>query len=127
MKTLTKAEEQIMHILWELKTALVRDILDELPDPKPAYNTVSTVIRVLEKKKFVGHKSYGSTHEYYPLITKKEYTKFHFGEFMEKYFNNSFSQLASFFTAENKISMGELEEMMEEIRKEVNTKEEGIA
>lgn len=115
-----------MHILWDLKTALVRDILEELPDPKPAYNTVSTVIRVLEKKGFVNHKSYGSTHEYYPIITKKEYTKFHFGEFMEKYFNNSFSQLASFFTKEQKISLSELEDMMKEIRKEVVKKEDRI-
>ena len=126
MKTLTKAEEQIMHILWDLKTALVRDILGKLPDPKPAYNTVSTVIRVLEKKGFVNHKSYGSTHEYYPIITKKEYTKFHFGEFMEKYFNNSFSQLASFFSQEQKISLSELEDMMKEIRKEVVKKEDRI-
>jgi len=126
MKTLTKAEEQIMHILWDLKTALVRDILGKLPDPKPAYNTVSTVIRVLEKKGFVNHKSYGSTHEYYPIITKKEYTKFHFGEFMEKYFNNSFSQLASFFTQEQRLSLSELEDMMKEIRKEVVKKEDRI-
>ena len=126
MKTLTKAEEQIMHILWELETALVRDILEKLPDPKPAYNTVSTVIRVLEKKGFVNHKSYGSTHEYYPIITKKEYTKFHFGVFMEKYFNNSFSQLASFFSQEQKISLSELEDMMKEIRKEVVKKEDRI-
>ncbi len=114
-----------MHILWELETALVRDILEKLPDPKPAYNTVSTVIRVLEKKGFVNHKSYGTTHEYFPLITKKEYTKFYFSEFMEKYFNNSFSQLASFFTKENKITMKELDEMMNEVRQEINEKEEG--
>ena len=125
MITLTKAEEQLMHILWEMETALVRDILERLPNPKPAYNTVSTVIRVLEKKGFVNHKSYGTTHEYYPLITKKEYTKFHFGEFMEKYFNNSFSQLASFFTKENKITMKELDEMMNELKQEISEKEEG--
>ena len=123
MITLTKAEEQVMHVLWSLKKALVRDVLDQLPEPKPAYNTVSTVIRVLEKKGFVNHKSYGTTHEYFPLITKKEYTKFHFGEFMDKYFNNSFSQLASFFTKENKITMKELEEMMNEVRQEINEKE----
>lgn len=125
MITLTKAEEQLMHILWEMETALVRDILEKLPDPKPAYNTVSTVIRVLEKKGFVSHKSYGTTHEYYPIINKKEYTKFHFGEFMEKYFNNSFSQLASFFTKENKITMKELDEMMNELKQEISEKEEG--
>jgi predicted transcriptional regulator len=123
MKTLTKAEEQVMHVLWDLKKALVHDLLDQLPEPKPAYNTVSTVIRVLEKKGFVNHKSYGTTYEYFPLVSKQEYTKFHFGEFMEKYFNNSFSQLASFFTKENKLSMDELEDLMNEIRKEI--KEEG--
>ena len=125
MITLKKAEEQLMHILWEMETALVRDILEKFPDPKPAYNTVSTVIRVLEKKGFVNHNSYGTTHEYYPLITKREYTKFHFSEFMEKYFNNSFSQLASFFTKENKITMKELDEMMHELRQEIKEKEEG--
>ena len=122
MKTLTKAEEEVMHILWDLDRALVRDILGRLPDPKPAYNTVSTVVRVLEKKGFVGHKAYGTTYEYFPLITKKEYTKFHFGEFMEKYFNNSFSQLATFFSKENKLSMQELEEIMNELRKNIDDK-----
>ena len=122
MKTLTKAEEEVMHILWNLDRALVRDILGRLPDPKPAYNTVSTVVRVLEKKGFVGHKAYGTTYEYFPLITKKEYTKFHFGEFMEKYFNNSFSQLATFFSKENKLSMQELEEIMNELRKNIDDK-----
>jgi predicted transcriptional regulator len=126
MKTLTKAEEQVMHVLWDLKKALVHDILDQLPEPKPAYNTVSTVIRVLEKKGFVDHKSYGTTYEYFPLVSKQEYTKFHFGEFMEKYFNNSFSQLASFFTKENKLSLDELEDLMNEVRKEIK-EEEGKA
>ena len=123
MKTLTKAEEEVMHILWNLERALVRDILEKLPEPKPAYNTVSTVVRVLEKKGFVGHKAYGTTYEYFPLITKKEYTKFHFGEFMEKYFNNSVSQLASFFTNENRLSMNELQELMNEIKKGIDNKE----
>ena len=123
MKTLTKAEEQVMHILWDLDRGLVRDILDRLPEPKPAYNTVSTVVRVLEKKEFVDHKSYGTTHEYFPLVSKREYTKFYFGEFMEKYFNNSFKQLASFFTSENKLSMEELEDMMKEVRQEMDRKE----
>ena len=124
MKTLTKAEEEVMVILWDLERALVRDILERLPDPKPAYNTVSTVVRVLEKKGFVGHKSYGTTNEYYPLVPKKEYTKFRFGEFMEKYFNNSFSQLASFFTKENDLSLQELEQIMQEVREEIKSKED---
>ncbi len=113
-----------MHILWDLERALVRDILDRLPEPKPAYNTVSTVVRVLEKKGFVGHKSYGTTYEYYPLIPKEEYTRFRFSEFMEKYFNNSFSQLASFFTRENKLTMQELEAILSEVKKEMKGKEE---
>jgi len=124
MKTLTKAEEEVMQILWNLERGLVRDILKKLPEPKPTYNTISTVVRVLEKKGFVDHKAYGTTYEYFPLITKKEYTKFHFGEFMEKYFNNSVSQLASFFTNENKLSVNELEELMNEIKKGIDKKEE---
>ena len=124
MKTLTKAEEEVMHILWSLNRALVRDILERLPEPKPAYNTVSTVVRVLEKKGFVGHKAYGTTYEYFPLISKEEYTKFHFGKFLEKYFNNSFSQLASFFSKENKLTMQELDEIMKELRKNIDEKED---
>jgi predicted transcriptional regulator len=124
MRTLTKAEEEVMVILWDLERALVRDILERLPDPKPAYNTVSTVVRVLEKKGFVGHKSYGTTYEYFPLIPKEEYTRFRFSEFLEKYFNNSFSQLASFFTKENNLSLQELEAIMNEVKKEIK-KEEG--
>lgn len=123
MITLTKAEEQIMHILWNLQRALVRDVLEQLPEPKPAYNTVSTVIRVLENKEFVSHKSYGTTNEYYTLVSKKEYTKFRFGELMQKYFNNSFPQMASFFAKENKLSIRELEEMMREIRNELKENE----
>jgi len=122
MKTLTKAEEEVMHILWDMKKGLVRDVLNRLPEPKPAYNTVSTVIRVLEKKGFVGHKAYGTTYEYFPLIAKEDYTKFRFGEFLEKYFNNSFSQLASFFSKENKLTMQELDEIMNELRKNIDNK-----
>ncbi len=124
MKTLTKAEEEVMVILWDLERALVRDILERLPDPKPAYNTVSTVVRVLEKKGFVSHKSYGTTYEYFPLVPKEEYTKFRFRDLMEKYFNNSFSQLASFFTKESDLSLQELEQIMQEVREEIQKKEE---
>ncbi len=124
MKTLTKAEEQIMHVIWQLEKVLVRDILERLPDPKPAYNTVSTVVRVLEKKGFVNHKSYGTTYEYYPLISKEEYTRVHFREFLSKYFNNSFPQMASFFASENNISIENLEEMLKEIEQELEKKED---
>ncbi len=123
MKTLTKAEEQIMHIIWDLRRVLVRDILEQLPEPKPAYNTVSTVVRVLEKKGFVDHKSYGTTYEYFPLVSKEEYTRFHFREFLSKYFDNSFPQMASFFAKENNIGIEDLEEIVKEIERELEKKE----
>jgi len=123
MITLTKAEEQIMHIIWELDRVLVRDILEQLPEPKPAYNTVSTVVRVLEKKGFVDHKSYGTTYEYFPQISKEEYTRFHFREFLSKYFDNSFPQMASFFAKEHNIGIEDLEEIVKEIEKELEKKE----
>jgi len=121
-RELTRAEEQIMHILWDKGTGLVHDILKEFPDPKPAYNTVSTIIRILEQKRFVGHKAYGRTYEYFPLITKNDYTKTYFRSFIANYFGNSYKSLASFFTAEEQLSVTELEEirqlMEEEIRKQ---------
>ena len=112
MKRLTKAEEQIMQILWVLERGLVRDVIEKLPDPKPAYNTVSTVIRILEKKGFVDHKAYGTTYEYFPIINKKEYTRVNFSHLMKDYFNNSFPEMAAFFARENNLSLEELQDML---------------
>ena len=112
MKRLTKAEEQIMHILWDLERGLVRDVIEKLPDPKPAYNTVSTVIRILEKKGFVDHKAYGTTYEYFPIINKEEYTRVNFSHLMKNYFNNSFPEMAAFFARENNLSLEELQDML---------------
>ena len=127
-RELTRAEKQIMHILWDKGSGLVHDVLREFSDPKPAYNTVSTIIRILEQKGFVGHKGYGRTFEYFPLITKKEYTKTYFRSFVANYFGNSYKSVASFFTAEEKLSVKELEEirqlMDEEIRKQKNDSHE---
>jgi BlaI family penicillinase repressor len=123
-RELTRAEEQIMHILWDKGPGLVHDILKEFSDPKPAYNTVSTIIRILEQKGFVSHKAYGRTFEYFALVTKKEYTKTYFRNFVANYFGNSYKSVASFFTAEETLSIKELEEirelMEEEIRKQKN-------
>jgi len=83
MKELTKAEEQIMQILWKLEKGFVHDILDKFPHPKPAYNTISTIVRILEKKKFVSYIAFGKTHQYYPLISKKEYTRTYFKSFIK--------------------------------------------
>jgi predicted transcriptional regulator len=122
MKELTKAEEQIMQILWRIEKGFVNDILDKLPDPKPAYNTVSTIVRILEKKGFVTHKAYGKTHEYYPLLSKKEYTKKYFGSFMTNYFSNSYTALASFLTNDKNISIRELEEIKKLMEEEIERK-----
>ncbi len=111
-----------MQVLWDMEKAYVRDILDRLPKPKPAYNTVSTIIRILEKKGFVGYKAYGKAHEYYPLISKKEYRKKHFKGFLSNYFGNSYMTLTSFFTKEQDLSLAELEEIKKMIDEEIKQK-----
>ncbi len=121
MKKLTNAEEDIMQILWDIKSGFVKDVIDRMPEPKPPYNTVSTVIRVLEKKGFVSHKQYGNTYEYFPVVSKEAYAKVHFSDFLSNYFSNSFPKMAAFFARENNLSMQELEEIMrlteEELKK----------
>ncbi len=112
MNKLTRAEEQVMQILWEIREGMVKDVINRLPDPKPAYNTISTVIRVLEKKGFVEHKAYGKTHVYYPLIKKETYARIHFLGFMRDYFNNSFPKMAAFFAREKNLDLGEMEEIL---------------
>lgn len=102
IKELTKAEEQIMQILWQLKEAIVKDIIEEMPDPKPAYNTVSTVVRVLEGKGFIDHKAYGNSHVYFPIVSDDEYKKFTFDKMMKNYFSNSYQSLVSFIVDEKK-------------------------
>jgi predicted transcriptional regulator len=119
MKKLTNAEEEVMQILWELKTGFVKDVIDRMEDPKPPYNTVSTVIRVLEKKEFISHKQYGNTYEYFPVVSKEEYAKVHFSDFMTNYFNNSFPRMAAFFARENNLTMKDLEEIMKLTGKEL--------
>ncbi len=119
MKKLTKAEEQVMQILWDLKEGLVKDVIKEFPDPKPAYNTVSTVIRVLEKKGFVDHKAYGTTYVYFPLVNKADYAGVHFMDFMKEYFNDSFPQMATFFAREKNMSIDEMEEILKMTEEEI--------
>ncbi|MBN2614996.1 MAG: BlaI/MecI/CopY family transcriptional regulator [Bacteroidales bacterium] len=121
-KTLTRAEEQIMQQLWKLKKAYVKDIIDLLPNPKPAYNTVSTIVRILEKKGFVGHISHGKTHEYYPLINQKAYRKKIFNRLFHNYFSNSYTSLTSFLTQSQDLSLEELEEMRMTIEIEIKKK-----
>jgi BlaI family penicillinase repressor len=116
---LTKAEEQIMQILWDMGEGLVKDIRNRFEDPKPARNTVSTVVRVLEKKGYVGHKAYSNVHIYYPLVSKSEYSKSQLFGLMESYFDNSFPAMASFFAREKDLSVKELDELLDDTRKEL--------
>jgi predicted transcriptional regulator len=111
MKELTKAEEQVMQALWSLETAFVRDIMELFPEPKPAYTTVSTIIRILEKKGFIEHENYGNIYKYFPLVTKDEYASEFMNSFVKDYFGNSFKTLVSFFSQKEKISIAELEEI----------------
>jgi BlaI family transcriptional regulator, penicillinase repressor len=123
MKKLTKAEEELMLILWRLKEALIRDIMAELDNPETPYTTVSTIIRILEKKGFVSHKAYGNTHLYFPLVSKKEYSRTQIKDFVSNYFNGSFSGMTTFFAKESNLSIDELREMMSELEKELQQKQ----
>ena len=119
MKQLTKAEEQVMLHLWCLKEAIVKDVVDRFDEPKPAYTTVATVLKVLEKKGFVDHKSIGNTHLFFPLVSKKEYTRMQFKSLLEDYFQGSFPKLATFFARENDLSISELEDMLKMTEEEL--------
>ncbi len=119
MKDLTKAEEQVMQILWKIEKGFVKDIINEIPHPQPAYNTISTITRILEKKGFVGHNAYGKTHEYFPLISKKDYTKTFMKKFVRNYFSGSFQEMVSFFAKEDKMSLHDLEDLVNDVRKDL--------
>lgn len=122
MKELTKAEELIMQVLWDMKKGFVNDIMDKLPEPKPAYNTVSTIVRILEKKGFVGHTAYGKTHEYHPVITKEKYTKGYLKGFVENYFSNSYQNMVSFFSKNEDLSVKEMEGIIKILQEQVDSK-----
>ena len=123
MKELTKAEEQVMQILWQLKRAFVKDIIAKMPEPKPAYNTVSTIIRILERKGFVSYKAYGKTHEYFPIVERANYSNFYINSFLNRYFKGSFEQMVSFFAKENKLNPEDLEAMMKKVENELDKDE----
>jgi predicted transcriptional regulator len=117
MQKLTNKEEEIMHILWKLEKAFVKDVLMEIEDDKPHYNTLSTIIRNLEDKGYVGHNAYGNTHQYFPVVSKEEYRKGFMSNAIENYFNNSYKSMISFFAKEEKISATELREILDMIEK----------
>ena len=118
-KRLTKAEEEIMLILWKLGESTIREVMNELSEPQTPYTTVSTVVRVLEKKEFVGHKAVGTTYLYYPLVPKKDYLRGYLSGIVSNYFDGSFSRMAAFFARENDLDMGELHVLISEIESEL--------
>lgn len=117
---LTKAEEQIMQILWDLQEGVVKDIRDRFDDPKPARNTISTVLKVLEKKGYVDHRAYANVFLYYPLVSKREYSKHQLFGLLEGYFNNSFPAMTSFFAREKNLSVKDLDRILEEAREDLD-------
>ena len=114
---LTKAELELMQVIWDKQKALVHDILDVLPEPKPAYNTVSTIVRILEQKGFVGHKAYGRTYEYFPLVSKEAYTQRYMTTVLDIFFDGSLSRLVSFFSEQESIPAGEVNEILKMLKK----------
>ena len=120
MKELTKAEEEIMQLLWQLNEANVATLIEEMPEPKPAYNTVSTIVRILENKNFVGYRKQGRGHIYYPLIEKDSYSKFSMTKLLNNYFDGSVKSMLSFFVKKNDLSVRELEEVLSEINKKID-------
>ncbi len=117
MKELTKAEEQVMRLLWKRGNAFVRELLEDFDAPRPAYNTVSTIVRILEQKGFVAHEVFGNSHRYHPLISKEEYRKFSTGRMVRGYFDGSPRKFLSFFLREADLDVDDLDEMLEMIEK----------
>jgi len=122
IKELTRAEEQVMQILWDIGKGFVNEILEKVNDPKPAYNTVSTIVRILEKKGFVSHLTFGKAHLYYPLVTKREYTRSFLKRFVNNYFGSSYTEMVSFFTQDESLSLEEMEEIRQVMKENIRLK-----
>jgi BlaI family transcriptional regulator, penicillinase repressor len=122
MKKLTKAEEDIMQIIWRLERCTVSNILDELGEPKPPHSTISSIVRILEGKDFLGHKAYGRTHEYFPIISKEDYSKKSLKDLVADYFGGSMNRLVSFMVEENEMDIKALSQLINEKEGEPKTK-----
>ena len=121
MVTLTKAEERIMQILWDLKKGFIKDIQEQFLEPQPPYNTISTIVRVLVKKEIVSYKSYGGSYQYFPLITREEYRSDQMGRLMDNYFGNSLKEVVNFLSEKRDLDVDELDEalkMLEDLKKQ---------
>lgn len=127
MKQLTKAEEEVMQILWDLNKANVASIIEQLPEPKPAYNTVSTIVRILEGKGFVDHSQKGKGYIYFPVVNKSEYSNQSLNKILNGYFQGSFKSMVSFFVKKNDISLKEMEAILNEIEKQKDDQSEELS
>ena len=105
-----------MQVLWQIESGFVKDVIEVLPEPKPAYNTVSTIVRILEQKGFVGHKAFGKSHQYFPVVSKDEYSKTFMNGFVSRFFSGSYQQLVSFFAKEKDMSLSELEQIINQMK-----------
>lgn len=117
MKTLTKAEEQIMQVVWKIKEGFIRDVMEAIPEPKPHQNTVATILKILAEKGFIGTKTFGRQNQYYPLVTKDSYSKSSIKSLVKGYFGGSFSEAVSFMVKENSISVEDLETLLQQLKK----------
>ena len=116
MQKLAKREEQIMQAFWELEKALIKEIIPQLPDPKPHYNSVATMVKILEEKGFLDHEAIGNVYRYYPVISREEYQQFAMTDIVSQYFNNSYPRMLAFFAKEQNLSEKELKEILEMIK-----------
>jgi len=116
IKDLTKAEEQLMQIIWQLQKGYVREVMEHLPEPKPAYNTVSTIMRILEVKGFLAHQAFGKAHEYFPLISREDYKRHATEKLLDNYFGNSVESLVSFFVKEEKLDLSDVDKILKMIK-----------
>jgi predicted transcriptional regulator len=117
MKVLTKAEEQVMQVMWKIREGFIRDVMEALPTPRPHQNTIATVLKILTEKEFVGVRVFGRQHQYYPLVNKEAYTKATMKNLVKGYFGGSFSEAVSFMVKENNISLEDLETLLQQIKK----------
>ena len=114
MQKLTKAEEQIMQVVWKLDSAFLKELMEAIPEPKPSQSTVSTLLRILKKKGFIDHKSFGKSFQYFPLVSREDYAQAYFGNYLDNYFGGSFKQMLSFFVAREDLDLETLNELLDE-------------